>query len=99
MAKGNISTLDRTSPLAPLDDPHKEPVRMSLCLRNALRDARQSTGLPFYRIAAQAGVDRSLLSMLLHGKVVGSGDARLARIGRWVSARTGLPEGVWEEPA
>src|SRR5204862_1780304 len=95
----DIRTLNSGSPLAPINDPYKEPVRMSRRLREASREHQKTTGLRFYQIAGRAGIDRSILSLLLHGKVVGKGDARLAKIGRWMEQQTGLPADQWEEPA
>jgi hypothetical protein len=73
----------------------KEPVRLSRRLHDAILAYRATTGSRYYAIASKAGVNRSLFSSLLHGKVVGKGDLRLAKIGKFL----GLPPEEWEEPA
>jgi hypothetical protein len=78
-----------------ITDPLTDPVRMSPRLRDAIDDYRIRTGSRYYAIASKAGIHRSLLSSLMHGKVVGKGDQRLAKIGRFI----GLPAEEWEEPA
>ncbi len=80
-------------------NPPKEPVRMSLRLRSAINEHRQKTGLRFFEIAARAGIDRSMLSTLMHGKVVGRGDERLAKVGRYMWQIDGVAPEEWEEPA
>lgn len=51
--------------------------------------------LRYIDVAAAIGLSPSMLSQLLHGKVVGRGDPRLAKVGRYFE----LPEEAWEEPA
>jgi hypothetical protein len=75
--------------------PPKDPVRMSNRLRDAIVGRRHTHSQPYKDMAAAAGINAGLLSQLLHGKVVGRGDLRLAAIGRWM----GLPPEEWEEPA
>jgi transcriptional regulator with XRE-family HTH domain len=75
--------------------PPKDPVRMSRRLIDTIIQHRHTTGFKYYQIAGRAGVDKSLLSSLMHGKVVNQGDPRLAKIGQYF----GLAPEEWEEPA
>ncbi len=75
--------------------PPKDPVRMSKRLRHALITHRHERHLRYIDVAAAIGLSPSMLSQLLHGKVVGHGDPRLAMVGQFLE----VPEAEREEPA
>jgi transcriptional regulator with XRE-family HTH domain len=78
--------------------PPKDPVRLSAALRTALIAHRHQTRQLYKDLAVAIGISPSMLSQLLHGKIVPKGDPRLAAIGQYVQGQ-GIDVMEWEEPA
>jgi transcriptional regulator with XRE-family HTH domain len=78
--------------------PPKDPVRIAHRLRLAVVEHHRQTRQLYKDLAVKMGISPSLLSQLLHGKVVGKGDPRLLAIGQYLQGQ-GIDVLEWEEPA